>query len=85
VRIVLSIVRIWEIVSNRVCTSVTSVGIERTYSFIWGERVLRSSHIDFWSVMYFSRFSRKDCSVGGRSDHRVMGVIEDCCGNLEMR
>ena len=75
----MSTARMWEIVSNRFWTSATSVGIEETYSSSCGDRVLRSSQIAFCSVMYFSRSSRNFWSDAGRSDHRVMGVICDCC------
>jgi len=78
-RRVVSTARMWEMVSNRFWTSATSVGIEETYSSSCGDRVLRSSQIAFCSVMYFSRSSRNFCSDAGRSDHRVMGVIWDCC------
>ena len=75
----MSTARMWEIESNRFWTSATSVGMEDTYSSSCGDRVLRSSQMAFCSVMYFSRSSRNFWSDAGRSDHRVMGVICDCC------
>jgi hypothetical protein len=80
-----STARIWEIVSNRFWTSVTSVGIEETYSSNCGDRVFRSSQMAFWSVMYFSRSSRNFWSDAGRSDHLVIGVIWDCCLHIRKR
>jgi hypothetical protein len=70
--------RMWDIASKRFWTSRTSVGMEETYSSSWGERVFRSSQRSFWDWIHFSRSSRPFWSLGGRSDHRVMDVIEGC-------